>query len=155
MIKLYRGDCLKNLRKLEAASVDAVVTDPPYGLGFLGKQWDASVPGLQVWNECLRVLKPGAYLTAFGGTRTYHRLICSIEDAGFYICDCLMWIQGQGFPKAKSCLKPAWEPITLARKPGGKVRSLGIEECRVDYQGKSLEEVYREAGSPGKRSDNT
>ncbi|MGZ3299342.1 MAG: DNA-methyltransferase [Isosphaeraceae bacterium] len=153
MNKLYRGDCLKILRKLDAGSVDAVVTDPPYGLGFMGKHWDASVPGLQVWNECLRVLKPGAYLMAFGGTRTYHRLICSIEDAGFEIRDCLMWMYGSGFPKGKGCLKPAWEPITLARRPGGKVRPLGIEECRVGYHGKSLEEVYREAGSPGKHGN--
>jgi DNA modification methylase len=133
MIDLRHCDCLAILPTLEASSVDAVVTDPPYGLGFMGKHWDASLPGLRVWTECHRVMKPGSYLMAFGGTRTYHRLIGSIEDAGFEIRDCLMWLYGSGFPKGKGCLKPAWEPITLARKPGGKIKPLGIEVCRVGY----------------------
>ena len=85
----------------------------------------------QAWaTEALRVLKPSHYLLAFGGTRTWHRLACAIEDAGFEIRDTLMWLYGSGFPKGKSCLKPAWEPIILARKPG-PMRELGIEECRV------------------------
>jgi DNA modification methylase len=103
--------------------------------GFMGKAWDAVLPDPEVWRECYRVMKPGSYLMAFGGTRTFHRLICSIEDAGFEIRDCLMWMYGSGFPKGKGCLKPAWEPITLARKPGGKIKPLGIEGCRVPAPG--------------------
>ena len=115
---------------MDANSVDAVVTDPPYGLAFMGKHWDHGLPGVDFWTEALRVLKPSHYLLAFGGTRTWHRLACALEDAGFEIRDTLMWLYGSGFPKGTACLKPAWEPIILARKPGPK-RALGIEECRV------------------------
>jgi site-specific DNA-methyltransferase (adenine-specific) len=111
--------------------VDAIVTDPPYGLEFMGKEWDHGVPSKETWRIVLNALKPGGYMLCFGGTRTYHRMACAIEDAGFEIRDCLMWMYGQGFPKAKSCLKPAWEPIILARKPGSKVLPLGIDECRI------------------------
>jgi DNA modification methylase len=87
---------------MDAVSVDAVVTDPPYELGFMGKAWDASGVAFQVetWEAVLRVLKPGGHLLAFGGTRTYHRMTCAIEDAGFEIRDCLQWIYGSGFPKS-------------------------------------------------------
>jgi DNA modification methylase len=186
---------------MEAGSVDAVVTDPPYGLEFMGKEWDRldwrdgggmSKPGIgerstawvsyggetanatcatcggrmrgakkcqcespdwrvkgepylprtaerarqmQDWHHAwavaaLRVLKPSHYLLAFGGTRTWHHLACALEDAGFEIRDTLMWLYGSGFPKGKACLKPAWEPVILARKPG-PMRELGIEECRI------------------------
>jgi DNA modification methylase len=81
-------------------SVDAVVTDPPYGLSFMGKDWDHGVPGVPFWTEALRVLKPGGHLLAFGGTRTFHRLAVAIEDAGFEIRDCLSWLYGSGFPKS-------------------------------------------------------
>jgi site-specific DNA-methyltransferase (adenine-specific) len=128
---LHLGDCLDVLRTLPDASVDAVVTDPPYGLSFMGKAWDHGVPGVPYWQAALRVLKPGGYLLAMGGTRTYHRLACAVEDAGFQIRDCLMWLYGSGFPKGKGCLKPAWEPILLARKPGPRVLPLGVDECRV------------------------
>jgi DNA modification methylase len=99
---LHLGDCLDVLKTLPDASVDAVVTDPPYELGFMGKKWDAagiaySVP---LWTEALRVLKPGGHLLAFGGTRTYHRMACAIEDAGFEVRDSLHWIYGSGFPKS-------------------------------------------------------
>lgn len=80
--------------------VDAIVTDPPYGLSFMGKEWDHGVPGVEFWREAWRVLKPGAYLLAFGGTRTFHRLTCAIEDAGFEIRDCINWLYGSGFPKS-------------------------------------------------------
>src|SRR4051812_4146404 len=90
MIDLRHGDCLKILPTLAAGSVDAVVTDPPYGLKFMGKGWDHGVPGVPYWTACLRVLRPGGYLMAFGGTRTYHRLTCSIEDAGFEIRDSIL-----------------------------------------------------------------
>jgi len=86
--------------RLPEASVDFVVTDPPYGLSFMEKDWDHDVPGPEYWRAIARVCKPGALMLAFGGTRTYHRLICAIEDAGWDIRDCLMWLYGQGFPKA-------------------------------------------------------
>jgi site-specific DNA-methyltransferase (adenine-specific) len=108
-------------------SVDAVVTDPPYGLSFMGKKWDYDVPGVEVWAECLRVLKPGGHLLAFAGTRTQHRMAVRIEDAGFEIRDMIAWVYGSGFPKSLNlkdewqgwgtALKPALEPITVARKP--------------------------------------
>ena len=97
---LYRGDCLKVLPTLPENSVDSVVTDPPYGLRFMGKDWDNGVPGPHFWREVLRVAKPGAFLLCFGGTRTFHRLACAIEDAGWQIRDTLMWVYGQGFPKS-------------------------------------------------------
>jgi DNA modification methylase len=129
-VKLLHGDCRAVLPTLEEASVDACVTDPPYGLEFMGKGWDGQVPGPEFWSVVLRVLKPGAYLLAFGGTRTYHRMACAVEDAGFRIQDCLSWMYGQGFPKGKTQLKPAWEPILLAYKPGK--RTLNVDECRID-----------------------
>src|ERR1035437_1690930 len=88
------------MREMDAESVDAVVCDPPYGLAFMGKEWDHGVPGVPFWTEALRVLKPGGHLLAFGGTRTFHRLTCAIEDAGFEIRDCLSWLYGSGFPKS-------------------------------------------------------
>jgi DNA modification methylase len=104
---LLIGDCIEQMRTLEAESVDAIVTDPPYGLEFMGKEWDGfGTPlGFQTWSEqwareALRVLKPGGHLLAFGGTRMYHRLAAGIEDAGFEIRDTLMWLYGSGFPKS-------------------------------------------------------
>lgn len=143
------GDCLEVMRTLEAGSFDSIVTDPPYGLGFMGKGWDHAVPGEPYWREALRVAKPGAYLAAFGGTRTFHRMACAIEDAGWELRDTLMWVYGSGFPKSRNigggwgtALKPAWEPIVLARKPlSGTVAAnverwgtgaLNIDGCRVE-----------------------
>jgi hypothetical protein len=130
-VRLYHGDCLDVLPTLAAGSVDAVVTDPPYGLEFMGRDWDHGVPGVPYWLAVLVVLKPGGYMLAFGGTRTYHRLACAVEDAGFEVRDCLMWLYGSGFPKGRGCLKPAWEPILLCRKPGPRVLPLGVDECRM------------------------
>jgi site-specific DNA-methyltransferase (adenine-specific) len=129
VIDLHCGDCVAVLAALDV-QVDAVVTDPPYGLGFMGKQWDGVTPPSAVWRAVLERLRPGGYLLAFGGTRTYHRLAVAIEDAGFEIRDCLVWLYGTGFPKSKACLKPAWEPIVLARRPGPS-RPLGIDRCRI------------------------
>lgn len=173
---LVHGDCMDALKAIPDASVDAVVTDPPYELGFMGKGWDASGIAFSValWREVLRVLKPGGYILAFGGTRTYHRMTVAIEDAGFEIRDCILaWKYGSGFPKSMNvsiaidkasgamghrgkrvsvagnrlnggedvpnafgvaahepitddakawagwgtALKPAWEPVVVARKP--------------------------------------
>ena len=97
---LLHGDCLEVLRTLPDNSVDSVVTDPPYGLSFMGKKWDYDVPASEVWAECLRVLKPGGHLLAFAGTRTQHRMAVRIEDAGFEIRDMIAWVYGSGFPKS-------------------------------------------------------
>ena len=99
---LYRGDCLDVLAAMEPESVDAIVCDPPYGLGFMGKRWDALPPGEDWARLCLRVLKPGGHLVAFGGTRTVHRLTTAIEDGGFEIRDMVSWIYYSGFPKSKN-----------------------------------------------------
>ena len=119
-------------------SVDAVVTDPPYGLSFMGKKWDYDVPSTEIWAECLRVLKPGGYLLAFAGTRTQHRMAVRIEDAGFEIRDMLAWMYGSGFPKSHNldgehqgwgtALKPAMEPITMARKPFKATVAQNVQE---------------------------
>jgi DNA modification methylase len=99
---IRNGDCRDLLRELDENSVDAIVTDPPYELGFMGKKWDATgiAYSVELWREALRVLKPGGHMVAFGGSRTYHRIACAIEDAGFEIRDTLQWIYGQGFPKS-------------------------------------------------------
>lgn len=103
--KLYLGNCLKVLRKLDDNSVDSIVTDPPYGLKFMAKKWDHDVPQVDVWKECLRVLKPGGYLLAFAGTRTQHRMAVNIEDAGFAIVDMIAWCYASGFPKSLNISK--------------------------------------------------
>lgn len=201
---LIHGDSLEVLPTLEAESVDAIVSDPPYGLGFMGKAWDQSVPCQRMASELLRVLKPGGHALLFGGTRTYHRLAVALEDAGFEIRDCLSWLYGTGFPKSLdvakaidkeagavrevvgtrdagrssggaafdddaykwpgtvdvtlpatdaarqwagwgTALKPAWEPIILARKPligtvAANVQAYGtgglnIDACRIGADG--------------------
>jgi site-specific DNA-methyltransferase (adenine-specific) len=163
---LLHGDCREVLATMEDASVDAVVTDPPYELGFMGKAWDAAgvAHSGDLWAEVLRVLKPGGHLLAFGGTRTYHRMTVAIEDAGFEVRDSIHWVYGSGFPKSLdvskaidkadtgtaaaaefegwgTALKPAHEPIVVARKPlVGTVAAtvleygtgaLNIDGCRV------------------------
>lgn len=94
------GDCLEIMRGMPDASVHAIVTDPPYGISFMGKGWDGDVPPVAVWAECLRVLKPGGHLLAFAGTRTQHRMCTRIEEAGFEIRDLIAWVYGSGFPKS-------------------------------------------------------
>ena len=199
-MKLIQGDCLEVMKTLPDNSVDAVVTDPPYGLKFMGKKWDYNVPTVEQWQEVYRVMKPGAFLLSFGGTRTYHRMVVNIEDAGFEIRDQIQWIYGSGFPKSLdigkaidkaagvefrqapaggvgfmntvddgyhntihrlvkngqsapeaeqwdgwgTALKPANEPICLARKPLSEktvaanvlkwgTGGLNIDGCRVEY----------------------
>jgi site-specific DNA-methyltransferase (adenine-specific) len=99
-MRLILGDSLEVLKELEDNSVDSIVTDPPYGLSFMGRKWDYDVPSQEIWEECLRVLKPGGYLLAFAGTRTQHRMAVRIEDAGFEIRDMIAWVYGSGFPKS-------------------------------------------------------
>ena len=190
--QLHLGDCLQSLREMPDNSVDAIVTDPPYGLtankkggtgvasvnlespygrarigagngpgGFMGHKWDSDVPSVEIWAKCLRVLKPGGYLLAFAGTRTQHRMAVRIEEAGFEIRDMIAWVYGSGFPKSHNlggewkgwgtALKPALEPITVARKPlAGTVAAnvlehgtgaLNIDGCRVEPTGESRERV--------------
>lgn len=160
--EVIEGDCRDVMAGMVERSVDAIVTDPPYGLLFMGKGWDGGVPGVDFWREALRVVKPGAHMLAFGGTRTFHRLACAIEDAGWEIRDTIMWVYGEGFPKSHdvskaiekkhgeskkwsgwgTALKPAWEPIIVARRPlEGTVAdnvlkygtgAINIDGCRVD-----------------------
>ena len=120
MIKLYHRDCLEKMKELKPASVDSIVTDPPYGLGFMGKKWDIGVPAVDVFVEALRVLKPGGHLLAFGGSRTYHRLACAIEDAGFEIRDQIMWVYGSGFPKSQDVSKAIDKKAGAEREVVGK-----------------------------------
>ena len=105
MFEIRTGDCLDVLRGMADSSVDSIVTDPPYGLSFMGKKWDYDVPDVAVWAECLRVLKPGGHLLAFAGTRTQHRMAVRIEDAGFEIRDMIAWVYGSGFPKSHDVSK--------------------------------------------------
>lgn len=184
--RLYQADCLDVMRSLDAASVDAVVTDPPYEIGFMGRSWDNAgiAYSTEMWDEALRVLKPGGHLLAFGATRTYHRMAVAIEDAGFEIRDSLHYIYGSGFPKSLdvgkaidgldrswhgwgTALKPAHEPIVMARKQlGGTVvrnvlsygtGALNIAAARIGSGGGTRDtpngvgirsnEVYGEYGS--------
>ena len=94
------GDCLDIMRSMKDNCITHILTDPPYGSNFMGKQWDNETPAIDYWKEALRICKPGAILLCFGGTRTFHRLACAIEDAGWEIRDCLMWVYGSGFPKS-------------------------------------------------------
>ena len=104
-ITLLNGDCLVKLQELDDNSVDSIVTDPPYGIDFMGKKWDYDVPSTEIWEQALRVLKPGGYLLAFAGTRTQHRMAVRIEDAGFEIRDMIAWVYGSGFPKSHNISK--------------------------------------------------
>jgi site-specific DNA-methyltransferase (adenine-specific) len=106
-MKLINADCIEAMKAMPDNSVDSIVTDPPYELGFMGKSWDASgiAFNIEVWQEALRVIKPGGHLIAFSGSRTYHRMAVAIEDAGFQIRDQIMWVYGSGFPKSHNISK--------------------------------------------------
>lgn len=126
-VTLHVGDSLDVLPTLAAESVDAIVTDPPYELGFMGRAWDASgiAYSVPLWRECLRVLKPGGHLVAFGGTRTYHRLAVAIEDAGFEVRDSLHWIYGSGFPKSLDVSK------AIDKAAGAERQVIGSKRTRL------------------------
>jgi hypothetical protein len=179
--EILRGDCISMMQLfIPDESVDAVVCDPPYELGFMGKGWDSTgiANSVEMWREALRVLKPGGHLLAFSGSRTYHRMTCAIEDAGFEVRDQMMWVYGSGFPKSLdvskaidkssapdarhwqgwgTALKPAHEPICVARKPLiGTVAAnvlahgtggLNIDGCRVEASDKTPAPVGKFVGS--------
>ena len=217
--QVWVGDSLRQLEKLAENTVDAIVTDPPYGLAFMGHKWDYDVPSVELWTQCLRVLKPGGHLLAFAGTRTQHRMAVRIEDAGFEIRDMMAWVYGSGFPKSMNVgraidretkttrpvlgvkkrapsgwdmngstkysdrqvdgpgsdqsaawegwgtsLKPALEPITLARKPLGEKNvalnvlrwgtgALNIDQCRVPLTGEALRGGASDGSSADKVSE--
>ena len=119
---IYNGDCVEVMKSKPDNSIDTIITDPPYALEFMGKSWDKILPSKETWVECLRVVKPGAFLLAFGGTRTYHRLTCAIEDAGWEIRDCLMWLYGSGFPKSLDISK------AIDKAKGKEREVVGIRE---------------------------
>jgi DNA modification methylase len=127
--KIYNMDCLEGMKLLDDNSVDSIVTDPPYELGFMGKKWDSTgiAYNVDVWRECLRVLKPGGHLLAFGGTRTYHRMTCAIEDAGFEIRDCIQWLYGSGFPKSMDISKAIDKAAGAEREVIGVCKRSGKE----------------------------
>lgn len=118
-IKIYNDNCLNILKELEENSVDSIVTDPPYGISFMGQRWDYDVPSVNIWKECLRVLKPGGHLLSFSGSRTYHRMALNIEDAGFEIRDQIMWVYGSGFPKSLNVGKAIDKKLGVEREVVG------------------------------------
>lgn len=124
---LYLGNCLDVLPTLDL--VDSVVTDPPYGIGMMGRDWDHGVPGVKYWEAIMAAMKPGAFLLAFGGTRTYHRLTCAIEDAGFEIRDCIMWVYGSGMPKSYNISK------AIDKVSGVDREIVGTRDRRGRYDG--------------------
>ena len=129
------GDSLQVMPTLAPDSVDAIVTDPPYGLTFMGKEWDRGVPGVEFWREAIRVAKPGAHLLAFGGTRTFHRLTCAIEDAGWEIRDCVMWVYGSGFPKSLDVSKAIDKAAGAEREVTGQMGKCGMATAAENYEG--------------------
>ena len=133
MPTIHHGDCIETMNAMPPESVDAIVTDPPYGLGFMGKKWDGLPPSLEWAEACYRVLKPGGHIAAFGGTRTWHRLAVAIEDAGFEMRDSLAWLYGSGFPKSHDVgkaidkLAGAEREVALVpTKPGNALNPGGI-----------------------------
>jgi len=136
--RIYLGDCLDVMKTFPDNSISNIITDPPYGLNFMGKGWDKGVPGRIFWEEMLRICKPGAHLLAFGGTRTHHRLMCAVEDAGWEIRDCLMWIYGSGFPKSLNISK------ALDRAAGAEREVVGITKGK---SGENLNKLVRNSGN--------
>lgn len=133
---IHIGDCREIMATLHDASVDAVVCDPPYELGFMGKSWDASgiAYDVEVWRQALRVLRPGGHLLAFSGSRTYHRMTCAIEDAGFEIRDQIMWVYGSGFPKSLDVSK------AIDKVAGAERKVLGVDKVWIKRTGMSAGE---------------
>ena len=135
---ILHGDCRELMATLDENSVDAIVTDPPYELGFMGKSWDASGVAFDVntWKEALRVLKPGGHLIAFSGSRTYHRMAVAIEDAGFEIRDQIMWVYGSGFPKSHNISKGIDKAAGAEREVVGRNPNDREQNSEIDFNGK-------------------
>ena len=133
---LHLGNCLDSLKGMLDNSVDSIVTDPPYGISFMSKKWDYDVPSVEIWKECLRVLKPGGFLLSFSSTRTYHRMTINIEDAGFEIRDMICWTYSSGFPKSHNI------SASIDKKYGHPNRGRAIptassyQACDVDQDNK-------------------
>jgi site-specific DNA-methyltransferase (adenine-specific) len=139
---IHHGDCREVMATLDAESVDAIVSDPPYGLSFMGKGWDHGVPGVEFWTEALRAAKPGAHLLAFGGTRTYHRLACAIEDAGWDVRDCVMWVYGSGFPKSHDVSKAIDKAAGAERE---RIRSVRSAVVGATYAGDEWSRQFKDS----------
>jgi DNA modification methylase len=146
---LHTGDNREVLKTLDDNSIDSIVTDPPYELGFMGKKWDASgiAYNVDLWKECLRVLKPGGHLLAFGGSRTYHRLAVAIENAGFEVRDCIMWLYGSGFPKGLNISKQIDKmldatPEIISTVEGKKSTGSGVYNWNKEEQGTHKPEYH-------------
>jgi DNA modification methylase len=147
-VTLLAGDCVEVMADMEDASVDAIVTDPPYGLEFMGKDWDNFGAGFQSWcktwaTEALRVIKPGGHLLAFGGTRTYHRMVCAIEDAGFEIRDSIHWMYGTGFPKSLDVSK------AIDKAAGAEREVVGERSCAKMEAGQGVSGLRQVGGFAG------
>jgi DNA modification methylase len=135
---IYHDDCKRMLAQFPDNSIDSIVTDPPYELGFMGKGWDSTgiAYDAELWKECLRVLKPGGHLLSFSGTRTYHRMACAIEDAGFEIRDQLQWLYGTGMPKGLNVSKAIDKKLGATREVVGQEANWGkskIEDGKTTY----------------------
>ena len=146
-IRLFNDDCLNVLRTMDDNSIDSCVTDPPYGLSFMGKSWDYDVPKVEIWKEVYRVLKPGAHLLAFFGSRTYHRGVVQIEDAGFEIRDQIMWIYGSGFPKSMDVSKAIDKAAGAEREVIGKGKA-GALSGNSKFNDASVGTISRDHDNP-------
>ncbi len=145
---IFHGDNILVLKTLPDNSVDSVVTDPPYGLKFMGKQWDYDVPSVELWKECYRVLKPGGYLLSFGSSRTYHRMAVKVEDAGFEIRDQIMWVYGSGFPKSHNIGKAVdringtqREVINEIKQKGAKFKNWSDDESKTRWHNQGFNKI--------------
>jgi DNA modification methylase len=145
---------LKTMALMLDNSIDSIVTDPPYGISFMGQKWDYHLPEIEIWRECLRVLKPGGYLLAFAATRTQHRMAVNIEDAGFEIRDLIAWVYGSGFPKSHNVSKAIDKEAGAERKVTGKAKgagtsntkSLGVFNSEHDITEPATEDAIKWAG---------
>lgn len=146
--QLIIGDCLEELDKIKENSIDAIITDPPYELNFMNKGWDNAGVSFNknTWEKCLRVLKPGGYLLAFGGSRTSHRIACAIEDAGFEIRDTIMWLYGSGFPKSMNISKGI-----EAKNKYGKANTIAKRKVEQNSDGKEYKIVQTNNGAMGEK----
>ena len=145
--EIFCGDCRDILPTLPRLA-DACICDPPYGLKFMGKGWDHGVPGVPYWKAVLNACKPGAHLLAFGGTRTFHRLTCAIEDAGWEIRDCIMWVYGSGFPKSRDISKALDKAAGAEREVVGTKRGVGGENLNDIVGGRAIR-TTDQAGARG------